>query len=206
MEMNDNPRIAELKKRVEKDPTSIAFAQLAEEYRRIGEYQLAVDVCRDGLSRHPGYVSARVTLARALMELDQFAEAKHELEGVLSVAPDNLAAIRALADIHQKAGDVEESFHFEHSTAITEPAAAQPIHPEPASEPAAPEPLLDDLALPTLDLDSLSVDLAPLPEMNWDLDVTPPPQVATPPEAANPVIGELEGWLDAILADRAHTR
>src|SRR5437868_12829395 len=104
MDISDNPRITELKKRVEKDPTSIAFAQLAEEYRRIGEHQMAVDACRDGLSRHPGYVSARVTLARALMELDQFGEAKHELQTVLNVAPDNLAAIRALADIHQKAG------------------------------------------------------------------------------------------------------
>src|SRR3954471_22925907 len=109
----ENAKIAELRKRVEKDPTSIAFAQLAEEYRRIGEYQMAVDVCRDGLSRHPGYVSARVTLARALMELDQFGEAKHELQAVLAVAPDNLAAIRALAGIHQKAGDVEETFEIE---------------------------------------------------------------------------------------------
>jgi len=64
MNTADNPRIAQLKQRVEKDPTSIAFAQLAEEYRRTGEFQQAVDVCRDGLSRHPGYVSARVTLAR----------------------------------------------------------------------------------------------------------------------------------------------
>ena len=205
--MSENPRIEALKKRVEKDPTSIAFAQLAEEYRRVGEYQMAVDACRDGLSRHPGYVSARVTLARALMELAQYGEAKHELQSVLSVAPDNLAAIRALADIHQKTGDVEDAFHFAAPAPTPEPAAAELIRPEPiASEPALPDPPLDDLTLPALDLDSPSIDLAPLPDMNWDLDVTPHIEVAAPPEAADPVIGELEGWLDAILADRAHTR
>src|SRR5438045_3709125 len=106
MAMSENPRIEELRRRVEKDPTSIAFAQLGEEYRRIGDYEEAVKVCRDGLARHPGYLSAQVTLGRALMELEKFDEAQTELEAVRSVAPDNLAAIRALADIHQRRGDV----------------------------------------------------------------------------------------------------
>ena len=107
--MSESPRIAELRRRVDKDPTSIAFAQLAEEYRRIGDYPAAVKVCRDGLARHPGYISAQVTLGRALMEQGQFEEASTELEAVLQAAPDNLAAIRALADIHQRRGDVLET-------------------------------------------------------------------------------------------------
>jgi tetratricopeptide (TPR) repeat protein len=105
--MSDNPRIEALRRRVEKDPASIAFAQLAEEYRRIGDYQQAMAICREGLTRHPGYLSAQVTLGRALIELGQFDEARKELEAVLSVAPDNLAAIRALADIHQQLGEIE---------------------------------------------------------------------------------------------------
>lgn len=99
-EMSESARIDELRRRVEHDPSSIAFAQLAEEYRRIKDYLQAVKVCRDGLARHPGYLSAQVTLGRALMELGQFAEARKELKAVLAVAPDNLAAIRALADFH----------------------------------------------------------------------------------------------------------
>jgi tetratricopeptide (TPR) repeat protein len=103
--MAENPRIEALRRRVEKDPASIAFAQLAEEYRRAGDYTQAITICREGLARHPGYLSAQVTLGRALIELEQFEEAQQELEAVLSVAPDNLAAIRALADIHQRVGD-----------------------------------------------------------------------------------------------------
>jgi tetratricopeptide (TPR) repeat protein len=110
--MIDNPRIAELRRRVEKDPTSIAFAQLAEEYRRTGACEEAVQVCREGLARHPGYISAQVTLGRALMKLGRFDEASAELEAVLRAAPDNLAAIRALADIHQRRGDAPESIHL----------------------------------------------------------------------------------------------
>ena len=107
--MSENRRIDELRRRVDKDPSSIAFAQLAEEYRRIGDYVEAVKICRDGLERHPGYLSAHVTLGRALVELRNFDEARIQLEAVLKVAPDNLAAIRALADIHQQTGEVAEA-------------------------------------------------------------------------------------------------
>ena len=100
--MTDNPRIGELRRRFEKDPSSIAFAQLAEEYRRSGDLDQAVKICREGLARHPGYLSAQVTLGRALMELEQYSEARKELEAVLQAAPDNLTAIRALEEISQR--------------------------------------------------------------------------------------------------------
>ena len=102
--MPDSPRIQELKRRVQLDPASIAFAALAEEFRRSGRYEEAIEVCRTGLQRHPSYISAHVTLGRALIETGQYDEASRELEYVLSVAPENLAAIRGLADIHHRQG------------------------------------------------------------------------------------------------------
>lgn len=107
--MADHPRIEELRRRVDNDPASIAFAQLAEEYRRAGDYAEAVRVCRAGLARHATYLSARVTLGRALIELEQYEEAQAELEQVLRSAPENLAAIRGLAEIHQRRGDLTEA-------------------------------------------------------------------------------------------------
>jgi tetratricopeptide (TPR) repeat protein len=94
------------------DPASIAFAQLAEEYRRAGNFHEAVRYCRNGLARHPGYLSARVTLGRALTELDVLDEASHEFELVLKSAPDNLAAIRGLAEIHQRRGELQRALDF----------------------------------------------------------------------------------------------
>lgn len=102
--MSDQSRIDDLRRRVEADPTSIAFAALAEEYRRAGQYDEAVAVCRTGLTRHPAYLSARVTLGRALLELNQLDAAQAELEAVLKIAPENLAATRALADIQARRG------------------------------------------------------------------------------------------------------
>jgi tetratricopeptide (TPR) repeat protein len=105
----DNPRIEELRRRVQKDPASIAFAQLAEEYRRSGDHEEAVRVCRTGLAKHPSYLSARVTLGRALIELTQYDDARTELDYVLRSAPENLAAIRGLAEIHQRRGELVEA-------------------------------------------------------------------------------------------------
>jgi tetratricopeptide (TPR) repeat protein len=102
----DSQRIEDLRRRVQKDPASIAFAQLAEELRRAGGFEEAVNVCRAGLELHPGYLSARVTLGRALLELNDLDTALAELEHVLKSAPENLAAIRGLAEIHHRQGNL----------------------------------------------------------------------------------------------------
>jgi tetratricopeptide (TPR) repeat protein len=108
----DNPRIEELRRRVVKDPASIAFAQLAEEYRRAGSYEDAIEACRSGLAIHPGYLSARVTLGRALLEMNDLDAALGELEYVLKAAPENLAAIRGVAEIHHRRGALGEALGF----------------------------------------------------------------------------------------------
>src|SRR5437879_1691173 len=107
--MPDNPRIEDLRRRVQKDPASIAFAQLGEELRRAGQHQEAVDTCRAGLAIHPEYLSARVTLGRALIELNKLDEGKTELERVLKSAPENLAAIRGLAEIYHRRGQLTDA-------------------------------------------------------------------------------------------------
>jgi tetratricopeptide (TPR) repeat protein len=111
MSMNviESARIDELRRRVVRDPASVSFAALAEEYRRLGRFGDAIDTCRAGLQRHPFYLSARVTLGRALIEMGEFDAAARELEQVLRAAPENLAAIRALAEIHRRRAELPET-------------------------------------------------------------------------------------------------
>ena len=110
--MAENPRIEELRRRVQKDPASIAFAQLAEEYRRAGSNDAAIATCRAGLAIHPGYLSARVTLGRALLEVNDLDGAQAELEYVLKSATENLAAIRGVAEIHHRRGELGAALGF----------------------------------------------------------------------------------------------
>ena len=97
--MTDNPRLEDLRRRVQMDPASIAFAALAEEYRRAGLFEEAIATCSGGLKRHPSYLSAHVTLGRALLQTGRVADAREALEFVLRAAPENLSAIEALAEI-----------------------------------------------------------------------------------------------------------
>jgi tetratricopeptide (TPR) repeat protein len=110
--MPEHPRIEELRRRIQKDPASIAFAQLAEEYRRAGNYEDAIETCRAGLQIHPGYLSARVTLGRALVDINDLDAAQRELEFVLQHAAENLAAIRGMAEIHHRRGHLDDALTF----------------------------------------------------------------------------------------------
>ena len=74
----------------------------------MGRHEEAIDTCRAGLQRHPAYLSARVTLGRALIETGDYDAARAELETVLRSAPENLAAIRGLAQIHERLGQSAE--------------------------------------------------------------------------------------------------
>src|SRR3954462_9065229 len=145
--MSENPRIADLRRRVQKDPASIAFAQLAEKCRRAGQVEEAVEVCRAGLAIHPGYLSARVTLGRALIEINDLDQALQELTVVLKSAPENLAAIRGIAEIHHRRGELAEALAQSRpapAPARNDPDRQQPVagrarQVEPPPAPAADE-------------------------------------------------------------------
>lgn len=107
--MAEESKIDSLRRRLQKDPASIAFAQLAEEYRRAGRYRDAIQTCKAGLAKHPGYLSARVTYGRALVEVGDLDGAQRELTSVVRLAPENLSAIRGLAEIHRRRGELPEA-------------------------------------------------------------------------------------------------
>jgi tetratricopeptide (TPR) repeat protein len=98
-------RLDDLRRRVREDPASFVFSHLAEECRRAGALDEAIRVCRAGLRHHPEYLSARVTLGRALLAAGALDEAAAELSRVLSAAPENLSALRSLAELHRLRGD-----------------------------------------------------------------------------------------------------
>ena len=103
--MATNPRIDDLRKRIEKDPGSRLFAQLAEELRKDGELEEAIRVVRDGLQKHPNYPSARMTLGRALLDTGDWGAARTEFEMVLKSAADNILASRYLAECLENLGE-----------------------------------------------------------------------------------------------------
>lgn len=225
--MADSSRLDELRRRVEKDPASIAFAQLAEEYRRAGLLEQAVEVCHAGLKIHPGYLSARVTLGRALIELNQLQNAQQELEQVLRSAPENLAAIRGLAEIYHREGHLPEALtQYRAALAIarndpdlerTVDELAHKVAPQPRSQPAdgmsfeqmhqalftnapAPPPRAEAPAEPPATSPVTAPPVAPAAAPQYN----PPPTPAD--DRAHRTIAALTGWLDALNVARTDSR
>ena len=207
-------RIEDLRRRVQKDPASIAFAQLAEECRRAGQIQEAVDVCRSGLAIHPGYLSARVTLGRALLELNQLEDAQQELQMVLQSAPENLAAIRGVAEIAFRRGAHAEALvHYRAALAL---AKNDPELQERVSDlgrlvsPSRGAELANGLSLAqaTAELRAFippAVNEAEGPALSGVAGPVTAPEVSASPEVnrAHRMIAALEPWLAAIHVTRA---
>jgi tetratricopeptide (TPR) repeat protein len=189
--MPDHTSIEQLERRVKADPTSIAFAALAEEYRRAGRFREAIEVCRAGLARHPAYLSARVTLGRALIEVGELDAAKAELEQVLAAAPENLAAIRALAEIHHRRGEIPEATeHYRTALEITEQhALSQPTAT--GAQTAAED---EGLSLESFEQSLERARSAPAAASSRSAPLPSP----TPAPSAPPALAELERWLAAI--------
>lgn len=197
--MADSSRLEELRRRVQKDPASLAFASLAEEYRRAGSHQEAVRVCREGLRHHPEYHSARVTLGRALLALGQLEPAARELQAVLDAAPENLAACRGLAEISLRLG--------QHAEALTHLRRALALAPGDAELGRQIEEL-EQLVSPTPAADAASaVDPAQTADRVWVAGEGPAALPGSSPGTQeNPsrerLINYLERWLDVLEAGR----
>ncbi|NOZ25296.1 MAG: tetratricopeptide repeat protein [Nitrospirae bacterium] len=101
--------IEKLKARLDKDPGSKLFVPLAEEYRKAGMYDEAIDVLLKELQKQPSYTTARVALGKIYLEMGHAEKAREEFEKVIEAVPDNLFAQKKLSEIYSSAGDNEKA-------------------------------------------------------------------------------------------------
>lgn len=156
------PKIEELRFRVKTDAKSRLFYPLAEELRKIGQFGEAEQVLRGGLTHHPTYLSAWVSLGRVQRDLKNDSGAVETLTKALTLDPGNVVAARLLADSYLSLGEklealkkyklvhallpadedlegVIERLENELNPIITTPASSPPLSSLQATEPE-PEP------------------------------------------------------------------
>lgn len=102
--MASSARIDELRKKFDENPRRY-FAPLANEYRKAGEVEQAITICREYLPQQPGHMSGHIVYGQALYEARQLEEARSVFETALSLDPENLIALRHLGDIALMMGD-----------------------------------------------------------------------------------------------------
>src|SRR4051812_48458929 len=146
--MVSSPRIDELKKKFDENPRRY-FAPLANEYRKAGDLEQAIQLCRAYLPQQPGHMSGHIVFGQALFESGQFDESKGVFETALGLDPENLIALRHLGDIALQAGDASSARQWYQRVLDADPRneemaaqiaaldAAQPAAAAEASEGAA---------------------------------------------------------------------
>lgn len=99
-------RIDELRKKFDENPRRY-FAPLANEYRKIGDFEQAIFICQEFLPQQPGHMSGHIVYGQALFESGRHDEARSVFETALALDPENLIALRHLGDIARAIGDNE---------------------------------------------------------------------------------------------------
>ena len=101
--------IEKLEKRWAENPKGRNFAPLADAYRKAGELDRALELCTAGLERHPDYVSAHIVFGRCLIDQKNDPGASQVFRKVLALDPENVLALKILAEIAERGGRSDEA-------------------------------------------------------------------------------------------------
>ncbi len=93
--------------RLARDPSSLAFAQLADLYRKAGRTQDAIGLCQQGLARYPQYTTARLILAKSWLADNRLDEAVGEMRTILEASPKDVQCLRLAAEVERRRGNVD---------------------------------------------------------------------------------------------------
>jgi len=107
MAERDFSEIARLSERYNKDPKSRIFVQLADAYRKNNMIDEALEILQKGLQHHPNYGLAYLILGKCYFDKRMYAQAKDSFEKTLSFDPQNIVALRMLAQICETTKDEE---------------------------------------------------------------------------------------------------
>lgn len=94
------------------NPQGRYFVPLANTYRKMREFEKAEALLREGLRRHPDYLSAHIVLGRCLADRGATEDAAGEFRYVLSMDPQNLIALRYLGEMASEGGRNEEAIRW----------------------------------------------------------------------------------------------
>jgi len=147
--------IRALSAQLAQDPQSLVFLRLGEALRRKGQLDSASRVAMNGLERHPHLADAHDLYARILTDKHDYARAFDEWDMAVRIAPNHTGALKGLAFLYFKVGDIAQAeAHLEQARKV-EPddptidqafemirggAKAAPSPPSAAASSAAPAP------------------------------------------------------------------
>jgi tetratricopeptide (TPR) repeat protein len=122
--MRDDVR--RLSETLARDPSSLAYAELAELLRRRGQAEEALQVALQGLTRNPMHADGHDALARIYTDMGDLERARLAWSKALEIAPEHPGALKGIAFLLFRQGDARGA-----AAALDEVLAANPTD-EPA--------------------------------------------------------------------------
>jgi tetratricopeptide (TPR) repeat protein len=116
----------------DRDPEGLAFAPLADAYRRAGQFRQAVELLSNGRIRHPDFVTGHVVAARLFIEKGLLEEGELAARRALELDEDHVLALGLLADALEARGQTREAMSLRARVSELTPGD----HPVVAEEPA----------------------------------------------------------------------
>jgi len=101
--------IRALSAQLAQDPQSLVFLRLGEALRRKGQLDGALRVAVNGLERHPHLADAHDLYARILTDKRDYERAFDEWDMAVRIAPHHTGALKGLAFLYFKVGDLEQA-------------------------------------------------------------------------------------------------
>jgi len=101
--------IRALSAQLAQDPQSLVFLRLGEALRRKGQLEAALRVAMNGLERHPHLADAHDLYARILTDKHNYERAFDEWDMAVRIAPHHTGALKGLAFLYFKVGDIEQA-------------------------------------------------------------------------------------------------
>ena len=101
--------IEKLERRWQDNPRGLTFAPLAEAYRKNGALARALELLDTGLAQHPGYIPAHIVRGRCHLDSGERGLAELDFLCVAELDPENVIALKALADLAEEEGRTSDA-------------------------------------------------------------------------------------------------
>lgn len=110
--MAPSREIEKLQRRWQENPLGLTFAPLAEAYRKEGMLPDALELLEIGLTQHPNYVPAHIVRGRCFLDGRADGAAVAAFSRVLDLDPENVIALKGLADVSERGDRLPEAAHW----------------------------------------------------------------------------------------------
>ncbi len=101
--------IEKLERRWAENQLGLTFAPLAEAYRKAGDPERALLLLQTGMTQHPNYIPAQIVRGRCYLDTQSHGEAELSFLRVTELDPENVIALKSLAEISERAGRLPEA-------------------------------------------------------------------------------------------------